>query len=520
MMMFQRPCYLDTGAHHGIEWTHQPWTDTTSVRVPNDAEPVWLKLMSRVGGRREWGQWEVPADSTPHLNEILTEAFGRTGIEPVTHVDVDIDLDTVGIESGESADGVGLRLGGYQLAWAGRHESFKRPYLYCDVLTGQLLVIGDGETRRIGWEPGTVLRVADIPEAVLTDRVSRSYTILARSTDDPHDGLRRTASALLGWRYHSDTPPAPADASLEVLPADRHAWRQVPTDYPHPRAGSLTVSPDGTAILVQRERGATVSTYTVPMTDERAALLAAFEHEFAYSADAYALLGADLQAAAILAEHNVSAQALARLAGHVRVVGPEDACVLISGPGHGSWQDLGWLQPGMPGILQPRHTLPELDRCFRATEAAALAGLGIPEGRAYSLRRDDATVRTVEQVADADRRHPTDAAHKGLKLLDHAAEPVPPQLHRAIETARTARETEVENWDSQDHYSGYSRSGLVAGLTEHRFTGPDGSVVSLWAVVDGWYEVGSDAGSGPRSTSRNRKAAPHGNSCATTTKHR
>ncbi|RBO85285.1 hypothetical protein [Nocardia puris] len=44
--------------------------------------------------------------------------------------------------------------------------------------------------------------------------------------------------------------------------------------------------------------------YMVPTTDERAALIAEFAREFAYSASAYALLGAEHETAAVLAEQS------------------------------------------------------------------------------------------------------------------------------------------------------------------------------------------------------------------------
>ncbi|MEU6587626.1 hypothetical protein ABZ923_00005 [Streptomyces sp. NPDC046881] len=140
-------------------------------------------------------------------------------------------------------------------------------------------------------------------------------------------------------------------------------------------------------------------------------------------------------------------------------------------------------------------------RCWTAAEAARLADAGIGAARAYELRADGESVRTVEELIAQDAVAVTEASREALELLADATETVPDDLAEALPRARTHTTVALDEW-TDDHRSpfGPQGSGVWVRLTRHDFGLADGSTRSLWEVSDGWWDYGADADAGETTT--------------------
>ncbi|MFJ8745639.1 hypothetical protein ACIRL2_40545 [Embleya sp. NPDC127516] len=87
------------------------------------------------------------------------------------------------------------------------------------VVTGAVFVKGRGTARRIAWEPGTVVRVLDVPRPCLPGQPDHAYMVVADTDDAPADALRREGHRVLGMRHRLDIPPAPTDRSTAASPS-------------------------------------------------------------------------------------------------------------------------------------------------------------------------------------------------------------------------------------------------------------------------------------------------------------
>ncbi|MEV6404057.1 hypothetical protein AB0M58_14070 [Streptomyces bobili] len=491
--------------HHGatrpgFHWHFTAGSTDLRVDVPDSQNPLWREQLAPF----VLDKWDgaVPRFTTGQTDLVLgmlLHAYGRTGRELVEYVDVEIRLDDV-----ETVGRLDPAWAGVRLAYAGEHTSWTAPRLEaCELVVGELLLEGRGPQRRITWTPGTVLRVREVPRTSLRGQPADAYTIVASSHDDPNDHLRHAGHQLLGMRYWHDIPPAPADAfagRVPTMPSDRPATlRYVPTDYPHGGIGDqLAVDPAAGIVYVHRSTmGGYFSEYALPLTDDRAAVIDAYEEAFSRSAAAYAVAGADPQAAARLSGTPFTPQRLYRLLEMMTVADADDAAAL-TGRTEEEWSTAGWSLGGMTKpVHQPHHELADPAKCWRVTEAAQLAEAGIGAYRAYELRTDDGCVRTVAEVIAQDLAVPNEAGRTAIDLLEKAAETVPEALAVELPTARTHTSVEVEKW-SNDHRSpfGPQGSGVSADLTRHDFTLRGGETRSLWAVGEGWWDYGIDADAG------------------------
>jgi hypothetical protein len=492
--------------HHGVarpgfHWHFTAGSTDLRVDVPDSQNPLWREhLAPFVLDKWDGAVPRFAAEQTDLVLGMLLHAFRRTGRELVEYVDVDLRLDGV-----ETVGRLDLTWAGVGLAYAGEHSSWTTPRLAaCEPVVGEFLLEGQGKQRRITWAPGTVLRVREVPRPSLRDQPADAYTIVASSHDDPNDQLRHAGHQLLGMRYRHDIPPAPADAVVGRVPPMPTDWpatlRRVPTDYPHGEIGDqLAVDPAAGVIYVHRSTvGGYFSEYALPLTDDRARVIDAYEEAFGRSAAAYAVAGANPQAAAQLSGTAFSPQRLYRLLEVMTVADAADAAAL-TGWTEKEWSTAGWSLGGMTKpVYQPHHEPADPAKCWRATEAAQFAVAGIGAYRAYELRTDDdGRVRTVAEVIAQDLAVPNEAGRTAIELLAKAAEPVPEPLAAELLTARTHTSVEVEKWsDDKRSPFGLQGSGVSADLTRHDFTLRDGATRSLWAAGEGWWDYGVDADAG------------------------
>ncbi|WP_030237432.1 hypothetical protein [Streptomyces sp. NRRL S-350] len=474
------------------------------VDVPSERNPLYREHLAPL----RLDRWEgaVPhfaAEHTETVLDLLRRAFGRDGHDAVAHGDVDVRLDRV-----ETTGRLDLTWAGLLLAVAGEHESWTKPRTeYCTVVAGALLLEGHGPQRRISWQPGTVLRVHDVPLTCLDGQNKDAYAVVATSDEDPHDALRRDAHRLLGLRYRTDIPPFPADASEGRVPGFFKDWpptlRRVPTDYPRQRAEhDLAVDPQAGTVYVRRSAGGYFTEYVVPLTDERAALIERVEDAFTRSAAAYAEVGADAEAAARLTGTEYTPARLHPLLHTMAVRTGADARALTARTPQ-QWADAGWdLNSHSQPAGQPMHGEYEHQRCWSATEAAAFADAGITAHRAYELRKDGERIRTVAEAVAQDTLTPTAVGRHAVDLLAWAEQPVPEELRTALATARTEQTRALKEWED-NHYSW----GVSVTLAQHDFTLLDGTVRTLWTVSDGWWSRGEDADAGERTATHLAEAA-------------
>jgi hypothetical protein len=493
---------LHRRSRYGFHWHFTAGSTDLRVDVPDSQNPVMREQLAPL--RLDTWDNAVPrftADRADLVQATLLLAYGRTGREAVEYVDVDLRLDRV------TAEGrLTLTWAGLGLAHCTEHESWTEPRLVdCEPVTGAVLLEGDGPQRRITWTPGTVLRVRDVPRTSLQGQPDDGYDIVASSNEDPHDQLRRAGHRLLGMRYRHDIPPAPADASEGRLPLMARDWpatlRRVPADYPDGNGQwDLAVDPAAGLVYVHRSTiGGFFSEYALPLTEERAAVIDAYDQAFSRSPAAYAVAGANAGAAAALAGTSFTPQRLYDLLCIVRVRDAADAAALTGRSGD-QWSAAGWTMAGFgmaKPVPQPFHEPADPSKCWRATEAAQLADAGITAYRAYELRTDGDRVRTVGDVIAQDRAVPNEAGRTAIDLLANAAEPVPEALTAELGRARTHTTEQLKKW-SDDHRSPFGPQGwgVWVELARHDFTLGDGTTKSLWAVADGWWDFGEDGDGG------------------------
>ncbi|MEU8472753.1 hypothetical protein AB0F30_33565 [Streptomyces sp. NPDC029006] len=308
---------------------------------------------------------------------------GRTGheTEPTEYVDVDVPLDAVRVEGR-----LLLEWAGAELAHAGDHRSWTSPSLtHFEVVAGATLLDveeqGDSARRRITWEPGTVLRVLGVARTALAGEPVDVYDVMAVSTDDPTDAVRRQGWRRLGLRYGDDVPPPPADAAEGRLGPIPGNWPdglyEVPTDYPGERlADSLHVDErTGTTYVARREPGHGTE-YVLPLTGDRRAALEACAHAYGRSAAAYAVVGAD-EAAAALAGTEFTPHRLYRMLRILAIRDAADAAVL-PGRSPAKRAEAGWNldRLGFDLAGQPFAATAGPARCWTAAEGAHLADAG------------------------------------------------------------------------------------------------------------------------------------------------
>ena len=485
----------------GFHWHFAADSTDLRVDVPDQQNPLWReRLAPHMHDRWDGAVPRFTTGQTDLVLGVLLQAFGRSGRELVEYVDVDVPLDSV-----ETTGRLELIWAGTRLAYAGEHRTWTEPRLEeCEPVTGSLLLQGEGTQRRITWTPGAVLRVRDLPRTSLSSQPGTAHTIVASSYGDPNDQLRRDGHLLLGMRYRHDIPPAPADAFAGRVPTMPANWsatlRFVPTDYPHDGLGDqLAVDPAAGVVYVQRSSmGGYFSEYALPLTGDRLTVIDGYEEAFGRSTAAYAIAGANAEAAALLSGTPFTPQRLYRLLELMRVTGADDAAVLTA-RSEDEWKDAGWSLDGMvKPVRQPHYEPADPAKCWRVTEAAQFADSGIGAYRAYELRAEgDGRVRAVAEVISQDLAVPNEAGRTAIELLEKAAETVPETLAAELSAARTHTSVEVEEW-SNDHRSlfGPQGSGVSADLIRHDFTLRGGETRSLWAVGEGWWEFGIDADAG------------------------
>ncbi|MET7434516.1 hypothetical protein ABZT16_37085 [Streptomyces flaveolus] len=430
---------------------------------------------------------------------------GRTGCErePVEYVDVEVCLDAVRAEGR-----LLLEWAGVELAHAGDHLSWACPRLtHCEVVAGAMRLDGETARRRITWEPGTVLRVQGVPRTALAGEPADACEVVAVSTDDPTDAVRRQGWRLLGLRYGDDVPPPPADAAEGRLCPIPGEWPQglyeVPADYPGEHlADFLHVDEKAGSIYVASQEPARITEYVLPLTGERRAALQADAQAYGREAAAYAVVGANQGAAAALAGTDFTPHRLYRM---LRILAVRDAAdaAALTGRSPADWAEAGWnLDPlGSDLAGQPFTATADPARCWTAAEAAHLADAHIGAARAYELRADGDRVRTVQEVIGQDAVAVTEAGRTALELLAAVTEAVPDDLAEALGRARTHTIAPLDEW-KDDHRSpfGPQGSGVWVRLARHDFRLGDGSTCSLWEVGDGWWDYGADADAGETTT--------------------
>ncbi|MEU0938989.1 hypothetical protein [Embleya sp. NPDC005971] len=481
-------------ARPGIHWRYAPDSTELHLDVPDSRHPAWqtVKPLAHTSEATY-----LPAFAPDHRDVVLAalrEAFGRTGLEPIAYVDVDLRLDTARPQH----DGTCLRWAGVMLAATGEHHSWRgKVQLHrADVIHGALLTEGEGGERRVAWEPGTVVRVRDVPRPSLAGHSTDAYTTVADTDDDPLDALRREGHRVFGLRHHHDIPPAPDDASPGRPPRMANEWpatmRVVPTDYPcRDVQQELVVDPAAGLVYVYRSvRGGFHTCYVVPLTPERAAVIDAYDEAFERSPVAYATVGADAEAAALLARGGYTPQRVHDVRALFAIDDADDARALLA-RSKDEWGAAGW--------EMHRAVNPATAPLWRATDAQALADAGIGAHRAYELRTgEDGHPRDVVDAIATHASTPNAAGRAAVALLKGI--PNVDELRERLSMARTHTVERREEWTFEPMdlgaLMGISRSGMSVGMDEHRFTMADRSTASLWTVVDHWwaYDGEGDAG--------------------------
>ncbi|MFE3205833.1 hypothetical protein [Embleya sp. NPDC059237] len=361
----------------GIHWRANFDGDGLRLEVPDTNHPAWKTVRSLRITRPPVYTAEFPARHRDAVVTALREAFGRDGLTPISHVDVDLRLDAADPQIGTS-----LHWAGTPLATTVPDSPDARLLGGTTVVTGALSVRGSGTAKHIEWEPGTIVRVLDVPRPCLTGQPDHAYTVVADTDDDPADALRRQGHRLLGLRHHLDIPPAPTDAfNGRLAVRDRTAgMRVVPADHPHTDADDeLVVDPDNGVVYVTRfgfGGGRVVSDFVLPLTAERVSVLDAYEEEFGRSRAAYAAVGANAEAAAVLRAGGWTAQRLCGVRDELfAVVDADDARALL-GRTPAEWTTAGWPMGDGDRVSAAR------DWRWRATDAARFADAGIDAHRA------------------------------------------------------------------------------------------------------------------------------------------
>ncbi|WP_439681682.1 hypothetical protein [Embleya sp. MST-111070] len=462
----------------GIHWRANFDGDGLRLEVPDTSHPAWKTVRRLRITRPPAYIGEFPTEHRDVVVAALRDVFGRDGLTPVSHVDIDLRLDAADPQTGTTLDWAGM-----SLATTAPDSAGVRLLGGTTVVTGALLVKGRGTAKRIEWEPGTVVRVLDIPRPCLAGQPGHAYTVVADTDDDPADALRREGHRLLGLRHRLDIPPAPTDAFKGRLAArDRTAGMRVaPADYPHTDADDeLVVDPDNGVVYVTRfgygvGRGRVVSDYVLPLTAERVSVLGAYEEEFGRSRAAYATAGANAEAAALLRAGGWTAQRLCEVRDELfAVVDADDARALL-GRAPAEWTTAGWpMEDGdrVPAAGDPR---------WRATDAARFADAGIDARRAYEpeLRRDRGRWLTATEAIARDLIVPNHAGRRAAALLDGVRDCE--DLREKLVHARSVKSVEREGWTQEPS----NERGIQ--LDEHRFVLADGSHVLLWTVRH-WFE--------------------------------
>lgn len=491
--------------HHSLGRGGFHWYSTTGaadlrVDVPDRQNPVWRRhLAELVLDRWDGAVPRFEAKNTHMVLDRIREAFGRTGREPVEHVDIDLHLDPA-----QPQGRLNLVCAGLLLAHATEHESWKTPRLTaCELKTGELHLVGEGSDRRITWAVGTVLNVHDVPRTSLQELDADAYEITATSFDDPHDALRREAHRLLGMRYRSDIPPAPQDATDGRPPTLVHEWpasmHQLATDYPHGTQPGERLVVDTTAQLVYVRRTGMVglSEYALPLTSERLAVIDELEKVFGQSDAAYACAGANAATAAILRGTEFTPHRLYHMLRLMVVRDAEDAAALV-GRSEEAWAESGWSLRYAQPVYQDDYKGADPSKCLRASEAAQFAEAGINAARAYEsstekLAGTRTRHRSVAEAIAYDLTVPNDSGQLAISLLLDIPG-VPAALAAELRLARRHTSTEVTKWEHRVPSLWGMSSGMAVTLDRLDFTLADGSVRHLWTVTDAeWGSNGEDA---------------------------
>ncbi|MEV0649944.1 hypothetical protein AB0I28_32275 [Phytomonospora sp. NPDC050363] len=452
---------------------------TFSVDGPDCHDPRWRSVIDDL----TLDLWEdaVPRFREEHrrtVEETLTALYGRTGVDAVDHVDAEIDLDDAELSAARCLNLAGIVIAFPGLRFPGGADT------RVPIVQGSL--DWDTESEAFTWSPGTRVLIERIPRAALAAIPAESVTVTRSWSDDPDDPLRREAHRLLGAMYLRDIPPAPADAFAgHVTFPEKEGYRSVPITDPSRRSagGRLYVSVEHGRIEVSRTgHGGHVSGYMVPLTPERAELIERLDARYGWSDTAYAVTGADGQAAAVLRAAGITAQAAHDIQTVMAVLTGADAEAYLARTVE-AWGQAGWRRH-MSAIVQDSYAgQHDPTRCFTASQAAALADAGISGGRAYELRvGDEAAARTVQDIIDADRCLPNDAGRHAAGVAERAK--ADPARYRM---ARTHTETTVSKVQSR-----YRNEAVE--LLRHDYAFADGSTATLWEVVEVWWEPMEDAG--------------------------
>ncbi|MFI1386320.1 hypothetical protein [Embleya sp. NPDC020886] len=243
----------------------------------------------------------------------------------------------------------------------------------------------------------------------------------------------------------------------------------------------LVVDPDNGVVYVTRfgsgvGRARVVSDYVLPLTAERVSVLDAYEEEFGRSRAAYAAVGANAEAAAVLRAGGWTAQRLCGVRDELfAVVDADDARALL-GRTPAEWTTAGWpMQDGdtvPPAAGDPRR---------RATDAARFADAGIDARRAHEpkLRCDKGRRLTATDAIARDLVVPNHAGRWASTLLDGVRSCE--ALREKLVHARSVETVEREGWTQ-----GPSNERRI-NLDEHGFALADGSHVLPWTVRR-WFE--------------------------------
>jgi hypothetical protein len=418
----------------GFHW-QTPWAlsaDAVYAPVPWDWRSAEADAFSAQGAAATGAQTGFARAGDPRFAAIAGR-FGRDGRRPVEHLDILLELDLLGppaVREVGPGIGSGIGLPSGELLVSATADGRAALLHGCTLHGGALSVADSGSGRRIAWEPGTMLLVADLPHTSARALPPSSYTTVRRSGADPADALRREAFVLLGTRYHGDIPPAPEDASpVEFSWRDSRSHQPVPTEYPGFADNAEVFLDESRVVLVVRRFGfdGHGTEYGLPATAARLDLVVRMRRAYLHSAAAYASVGAGPAAAGALADTPWTPAVLRRLLPVMSVRTAADAACL-TGRSPEQWRAGGWPLDTADGAgttfqnAEPRHS-------WRASQAAALAAAGISAERAYELRSAGAT--SVQDAVHAHAVRPTAAARKAAELIGASEKPVPDSAPRS-----------------------------------------------------------------------------------------
>ena len=149
------------------------------IYVHSDYHPVWIKKARNLGGRWDSYEkaWHFAESEKEAVKSAMVEVFGTDGSEDEgAKVDIEVYLD-------EFTPDQSIFFAGRQLlhTWGGRNASIKFGEGVI-VLQGDLETAGSYKNPYISWDSGTVLKVKDVPEAILSSLDSAKFSIFTGRT--------------------------------------------------------------------------------------------------------------------------------------------------------------------------------------------------------------------------------------------------------------------------------------------------------------------------------------------------